>query len=111
MFKRKKKKTGVQTPELRKPTPPPPPPTMPPIEPVEENFQPRYYRRNLIDTKARFDEFVKWHDDLIKMDGAEVYFSVTEGIVAIVTTQEWKDYFKGYSNVVPNAKENNKCKD
>ena len=27
MFKRKKKKTGVQTPELRRPTPPPPPPT------------------------------------------------------------------------------------
>jgi hypothetical protein len=27
MFKRNKKKTGVQTPELRKPTPPPPPPT------------------------------------------------------------------------------------
>lgn len=27
MFKRKKKKTGVQTPELRKTTPPPPPPT------------------------------------------------------------------------------------
>jgi len=27
MFKRKKKKTGVQTPEFRKPTPPPPPPT------------------------------------------------------------------------------------
>ena len=27
MFKRKKKKTGVQTPELRKPIAPPPPPT------------------------------------------------------------------------------------
>ena len=27
MFKRKKKKTGVQTPEFRKPTLPPPPPT------------------------------------------------------------------------------------
>ena len=27
MFKRKKKKTGIQTPEFRKPTPPPPPPT------------------------------------------------------------------------------------
>lgn len=27
MFKRKKKKTGVQTPEFRKPTTPPPPPT------------------------------------------------------------------------------------
>ena len=27
MFKRKKKKTGCETPELRKPTPPPPPPT------------------------------------------------------------------------------------
>ncbi len=27
MFKRKNKKTGVQTPELRKPTSPPPPPT------------------------------------------------------------------------------------
>lgn len=27
MFKRKKKKTGVQTPEFRRPTPPPPPPT------------------------------------------------------------------------------------
>ena len=27
MFKRKKKKTGCETPEFRKPTPPPPPPT------------------------------------------------------------------------------------
>jgi hypothetical protein len=27
MFKHKKKKTGVQTPEFRRPTPPPPPPT------------------------------------------------------------------------------------
>lgn len=27
MFKHKKKKTGCETPELRKPTPPPPPPT------------------------------------------------------------------------------------
>ena len=27
MFKRKKKKTGLETPELRKPTPPPSPPT------------------------------------------------------------------------------------
>lgn len=27
MFKRKNKKTGIQTPEFRKPTPPPPPPT------------------------------------------------------------------------------------
>lgn len=30
MFKHKKKKTGIQTPEFRKPTPPPPPPPPPP---------------------------------------------------------------------------------
>jgi hypothetical protein len=34
MFKRKKKKTGVQTPEFRKPTPPP----MPPMKPAKENI-------------------------------------------------------------------------
>lgn len=113
MFKRKKKKTGCETPEYRCPTSPPPynPPPMPPVKPAKENSQPRHFWRNMIDTKARFDEFAKWHDDLIKMDGAEVYFSVTEGIVAIVTTQEWRDYFMGRSDTIPNTKENNKCKD
>ena len=100
MFKRKKKKTGVQTPELRKPTPPPPLPN-----------PPRRFCRNMIGDKEHYDQFAKLHNDLIKMEGAEVYFSVKSGITAIVTTQEWKDYFMGRSDIMPNTKENNECKD
>lgn len=98
MFKRKKKKTGIQTPEFRKPSAPPPPPT-------------RHFYRNIIDTRERFDKFVERPDDLIRMDGAEVYFSVKDGLTVVVTTQEWKDYFMGISNIIPNEKEANKCKD
>lgn len=93
MFKRKKKKTGVQTPEFRKPTQPPPPT--------------RPFYRNIIDTREHFDKFVERPDDLIRMDGAEVYFSVKDGLAVVVTTQEWKDYFMGISNIIPNTKENN----
>lgn len=96
MFKRKKKKTGVQTPEFRKPTPPPPPPN-----------PPRRFRRNVIDTKEQLDKLTERPDDLIRMDGAEVYFSVKSGLTAIITTQEWIDYFMGTSNIIPNTKENN----
>lgn len=114
MFKRKKK-TCCETPEYSRFSMPPEPKTeskpnpnyIPPasVTKPKENFQSRHFYRNLLDTKEHFDGFVKLHDDLIKMDGAEVYFSVTERIVAIVTTQEWKDYFHGISNVVPNEKE------
>ena len=101
MFNRKKNKTGVQTHEFRKPTLPPPPPTNPP----------RRFCRNMIGDQEHYDQLAKLYDDFIKMDGAEVYFSVKSGITAIVTTQEWKDYFMGRSNIIPNAKENNKCTD
>lgn len=94
MFKRKKKKTGCETPEFRKPTPPPPP------------NPPRRFCRNVIDTKEQFDKLTERSDDLIRMDEAEVYFSVKSGLTVIITTQEWRDYFLGRSDIIPNAKEN-----
>ena len=103
MFKRKKKKTGCETPKFRQPTPPPPP-----TESVEENFKPRHFCRNMIGDQEHFDQLAKRHNDLIKMDGAEVYFSVKSGITVIVTTKEWKDYFLGRSDIIPNTKENDK---
>lgn len=105
MFKRKEKKTGIETPEFRKPTPPPPPPTSG-SNAVKQN-PPRCFCRNVIGDKAHYDQLAKLYDDLIKMDGAKVYFSVKSGITAIVTTQEWTDYFMGRSNIIPNIKENN----
>ena len=87
---------GIKTPEFRKPTPPPPVPN-----------PPRRFCRNVIDTKEQFDKLTERPDDLIRMDGAEVYFSVKSGLTAIITTQEWKDYFMGKSNFIPNTKENN----
>ena len=95
MFKRKKKKTGCETPEFRKPSTPPTPPN-----------PPRRFCRNMIGDQAHYDQLAKLYDDFIEMDGAKVYFSVKSGITAIVTTQEWTDYFMGRSDIIPNAKEN-----
>ena len=90
MFKRKKK-TGCETPEYT-------PPSMPPVEPAKDNFNSRCFSRNMIGTKESFDAFSKLHNDLIKIEGAEVYLGDKSGIVAVVTTQEWKDYFMGRRN-------------
>lgn len=84
MFKRKKKKTGVQTPKLRKPTPPPPPPTsrsnavkpnpnyvppasnphpynpppMPKVAPAKEKYVEDFHRVNLYLTVEDLNDYI-----------------------------------------------------
>lgn len=82
-----KKKTGVQTPEFRKPTPPPPLPT--------EEFttpHPRVVKRCCVDTEDRLDVFMTKYNDARKIEGAMVYWSDKYGALAVVASQEWKDY-------------------
>ena len=79
MFKRKKKKTGVQTPELRKTTPPPPHPTSgsnavkpnPNYIPPASVAKPRIYGMNLEDldnwvkTIAQIGDVAYYHDRIL----------------------------------------------
>ena len=73
MFKRKKKKTGIHTPELRKPTPPPPPPTsgsnaqktpaynpppMPKVAPAKEKNVEDFHRVNLYLTIEDLNDYI-----------------------------------------------------
>jgi hypothetical protein len=143
MFKRKKKKTGVQTPEFRQSTPPPPPtsgsnavkpnpnyvppasvkktgykhidseklkaPT--PVTMFEDHCKPKQIRAFSIGTEERLDVFLSAFNDAMKIENADIYWSEKDGVIAVCTTREWVDYMTGKSNIIPNAKENNKCKD
>ena len=96
MLKHKKKKIGCETPEYT-------PPAMPPIEQAKEKFQPR---RNIFGDKEHFKEFTKYHNDLVKIEDAEVYLCTQDGIVVVVASTEWVDYFMGRSDTIPSTKEN-----
>ena len=96
MFKHKKKKTGRETSEYT-------PPTMPPVEQAKEKFK---LRRNVVGDKAHFKEFAKYHNDLVKIEDAEVYLCTQDGIVVITASTEWVDYFMGRSDTIPSTKEN-----
>lgn len=133
MFKRKNKKTGIETPEFRKSTPPPPPPTsgsnahkpnpnyVPPasVKPQYDHPSPipandiKYSNRQhkhvsafLVGTAECLDKFMAEHEDIVQIKNDGVYWSIKDGTLGIVTTQEWVDYFNRRSNIIPNAKEN-----
>lgn len=125
MFKRKKKKTGVQTPELRKYTPPPTLPTsgsnavkpnpnyispVSVVKPKEERRYIRTIRRLLVDTQDGFRLIASnpSYDDILKIENADVYWSNKNGAVVVVTTQEWKDYLLGKSDAPIVEKEKHK---
>ena len=85
MFKRKKKKTGVQTPEFRKPSPAPL---------STEEFttpHPRTISRFCVDTEEKLDVLMTKYDDAQKIEGAIVYWSDKYGALAVVASPEWKD--------------------
>jgi hypothetical protein len=103
MFKRKNKKTGVQTPEFRKPTPPPP---IPANEIEDGHREHKYVSAFLVGTAENLDRFIAEHEDIIKIKNDGLYWSIKDGALAIVTTKEWVDYFNGTSNIIPNVKEN-----
>ena len=106
MFKRKKKKIGCETPEFRKPTPPPPPLPATPFE--EKYYTPKTVARFCVDTNDRLTVLMEKYRDIVKIENAEVYLSIEDGILAIVATQEWKDYLMGRSNIMPSTKEETK---
>lgn len=126
-FKRKKK-TGVQTPEYRRPTTPPPPPTSgsnavkpnpnyvppasvkpqstpPPPLPVTElpSRCPRSVAKFTIDTEDKLDILMANYPDAIKVEGATMYWSDDKMALLVVAPQEWKDcLFEGKE--LPNIK-------
>ena len=106
MFKRKKKKTGVQTPEFRKPTPPPPILA----NKIEDNHRKhKSVSAFLVGTVENLDRFMAEHEDIVQIKNDGVYWSIKDGTLGIVTTKEWVDYFNGTSNIIPNTEENKKC--
>lgn len=91
-FKRKKK-TGVQTPEFRKPV------SLPSIHslPVEElpSRHPRYISKFAIDTEDKIDVLKSKYPDAIKVDCATMYWSDEQMALLVVAPQEWKDCLFG----------------
>ena len=118
MFKRKKKKTGVQTPELRKPTPPPVRPTKPnpnyvppaSVAPPKEDYcVARTVHRPLVGTEDRMHVLLSNPDyaDMLKIENADVYWNDKNGAIIVVTTPEWRDYLLGNRDTPIIEKENN----
>lgn len=98
MFKRKKKKTGVQTPEFRKPTPPPPLLTLSTVtQSKEECGVSRTIKKALVGTKERFHLITSNLDyaNMLKIENADVYWNDQNGAIIVVTTSEWRDYLTG----------------
>ena len=103
MFKRKKKKTGCETPEYRCPT-------MPPVaQPKEEHRVIRTVRHPLVGTKDGLDALLLRPDyaDSVKIENADVYWSDKNGAIIVVPTPEWRDYLLGKRDVPIIEKENN----
>ena len=104
MFKRKKKKTGCETPEFRKPAPPPPPPTS-----GSNAVKPKHISCGYIGTKESFVRFVEQHDNLLKIENAEIYWIDESESIVVVASPEWRDYLMGRRNVPIVEKENEVC--
>ena len=93
MFKRKKKKTGIQTPEFRKPTPPPPIPPLPVTELPPR--RPRTVAKFAVDTEDKLDVLITKYPDAIKIEDATIYWSDNQMALLVVAPQEWKDCLFG----------------
>lgn len=91
-FKRKKK-TGVETPEFRKPVPLPPIPPLPVTELPSRH--PRSVSKFAIDTEDKMDVLKSKYPDAIKVDGATMYWSDEQMALLVVAPQEWKDCLFG----------------
>lgn len=135
MFKRKKKKTGIQTPEFRKPTPPPMPPVKPAKPEVKEFFE--NYKNIII--VPRHDKIDTWKDAdylpykdeiLIAYNDIKVIYKLGDGIhgwndlpestleevlafgyVYNTTYGRYKIKLEFIPTRTMRTKENNKCKD
>ena len=112
MFKRKKKKTGVQTPEYRKPVPPPLPPM---VMDVVTGFEGRTYKLEDGDIFWANDKYLQLRFNTTLEDVC-VGGEVLPGIICIEKTkrkkrwQFWKPKYIG-ARFMYVEKENNKCTD
>ena len=115
MFKIKKK-TGCETPEYRRPTKPNPNYTPPPsvahnemdlekvVAPMsttsfEACCKPKQIRTFAVGTEYKLDVLLSTYDDIVKVKNADVYWSDKDGVLAVCTTPEWKNYFLGQRNM------------
>ena len=103
MFKRKKKKTGCETPEYRCPA-------MPPVaQPKEEHRVRRKVHRALVGTKDRLHLLAANPDyaNMLKIENADIYWNDKNGAIIVATTPEWRDYLLGKRDAPVVEKENN----
>ena len=103
MFKRNKKKTGCETPELRKYTPPPV------AQPKEEHRVIRTVRRSIAGTKDKLHLLSANPDyaNMLKIENADIYWNDKNGAIIVATTPEWRDYLLGKRDAPVVEKENN----
>ena len=118
MFKFKKK-TRCQSPNYNRHTLPPHPncghqPTQkitgaPPMPTTtfEEGCQPKQIKKFAVGTEDRVGILLSTHDDIVKIENADIYWSEKNGVLAVCTTQEWKDYFLGKRNIPESEISNN----
>jgi hypothetical protein len=116
MFNRKKKKTGVQTPEFRKPTPPPPVQQPGVMNDGEwTTHEGRVYKLRDGDIFWANDEYSRLRFN-VSLEDLTVGEEVLPGIVCIEKVkrrnwwQFWKPEYRG-ARFMYVEKENNKCKD
>lgn len=57
---------------------------------------------NCVDTESKLPVLMSKYPDVIKVDGADVYWSDKYGAIALVVSQEWKDYFFEHRDEPPN---------
>ena len=101
MFKLKRKKTGCETPELRKYTAPPPPPTS-----GSNAVKPKHLACGYIGTKEGFVHFAEQHEGLVKIENAEIYWIAESESIVVVASPEWREYLMGRRDTPIAEKEN-----
>ena len=99
-----KKKTGIETPEFRKPTPPPPIPPLPVT--TLPSRQPRSVAKFAVDTEDKLDVLMANYPDAIKIEDATIYWSDNRMALLVVAPQEWKDCLFGGKELPKTEKEN-----
>lgn len=65
----------------------------------EEHHQPKQIKKFSVGTEDRVNILLSIYDDMVKIENADIYWSEQAGMVAVCTTQEWKDYFMGKRNL------------
>ena len=73
----------------------------------EEYRSSKLIRKCAVDTEDRLDILFSKYDDIVKIENADIYWSEKDGVIAVCTTQEWKDYLLGKSNMQERKTSNN----